>query len=168
MADEKEQEIKQEEKPAGEKKKGKLPMILIIAAIVIVQIGVSFFVITRVLTKGDSDDEPAAKAVAKKSVFGPIHEMKDIVVNLAESQGTRFLKVSVTFEVESEEVIAELTAKGPVFMDILINILSSQSLADVDSWEEKNALRLEIVDLCNSNLDAGVIRNLYFTDFVVQ
>ena len=168
MAEEKEQETKEEEKPAGKKKKGKLPLILLIAAIVLVQIGVSFFIVTKVLTKGDREDTSAEGSVVEKSVFGPIFEIKDIVVNLAESKGTRFLKVSLTFEVENIDVVAELTAKQPVFMDILINILSSKSLSDVDSREEKNSVRLEVIDLCNSSLESGVIRNLYFTEFVVQ
>jgi flagellar FliL protein len=169
MADENEKEQVQEEKPEeSPKKKSKVPTILLITAIVLFQIGISFFIVTKVLFKGDKEGAVAEEVEDANVEFGPVFEVQDIVVNLADTQGMRFLKLSLTLETTSKDVVEELTTKKPIFMDILISILSAKRLSDVDTREEKEALRFEIVDSCNAKLKSGKVKYLYFTDFVIQ
>jgi flagellar FliL protein len=148
-------------------RKGKLPLIIIIGAILLLQVVASFLIVTKVLAPGKEKEGPEEE---KQDLvdFGPVYEMGDIVVNLSGSHGTRFLRASITFEAESPEVVEELSRKQPIFSDILINLLSSKSFSDLDSAEEKDLIRSEIITRCNEKLLTGSIKTLYFTDFIVQ
>ena len=52
--------------------------------------------------------------------------------------------------------------------DIIVSTLSSKTYEEVSTQKGKNRLKDEIVDRLNEVLADGHIKNIYFTDFVVQ
>lgn len=89
-------------------------------------------------------------------------------VNLLSESGRRYLKVEMNLELEGEELSPELEQKKPVFRDIIIRILSSKSLEEISTSKGKEKLKEQIVSELNTRLKDGKVKNVYFTDFVVQ
>lgn len=89
-------------------------------------------------------------------------------VNLLSESGRRYLKVEMNLELEGEELAVELEKKKPVLRDVIIRILSSKSLEEVSTIKGKETLKEEIVTDLNQRVKDGKIKNVYFTDFVVQ
>jgi len=89
-------------------------------------------------------------------------------VNLLSESGRRYLKVEMNLEIEGEELSPELEQKKPVFRDIIIRILSSKSLEEISTIKGKEKLKEQIVSELNTRLKDGKVKNVYFTDFVVQ
>jgi flagellar FliL protein len=47
-------------------------------------------------------------------------------------------------------------------------MLSSKTYDDIKTLEGKFQLREEIISILNQHLNSGKIKNVYFTDFIVQ
>ncbi|MFZ2890354.1 flagellar basal body-associated protein FliL [Sulfuricurvum sp.] len=192
MAD-KEKEHQEQASEGGEKKKSNLLLIIIIVVLVLVLI-IGGVVATLML--GNNDAEADAGHGAKTETAADAHEVKadaaneehadeghdggastevglmyplDIfTVNLLSESGRRYLKVEMNLELEGEELSPELDTKKPVFRDIIIRILSSKSLEEISTIKGKEKLKEQIVSELNTRLKDGKVKNVYFTDFVVQ
>ena len=128
---------------------------------------IAFVIVFKILVAPPASDEE--KDVGKEVYFGKLFSFEEaIIVNLAETQGQRYLKVSIQFEVNDEKVIEELKARTPLMLDLLINILSSKTIDDIANTVGRNRLRREIIDKSNAELVSGKIINVYFTEFVIQ
>ncbi|WP_170018365.1 flagellar basal body-associated protein FliL [Campylobacter sp. RM16190] len=100
--------------------------------------------------------------------MGPIHPMDQFIVNLLSESGSRFLKTKVDLELNNEVLTPEIDKKKSLIRDIIIRTLSSKTFEEVSTIKGKDRLKDEIVDRLNEVLADGHIKNIYFTDFVVQ
>jgi flagellar FliL protein len=121
-------------------------------------------------TDGTADEESAPATVSDSSLteVGLMYPLDTFTVNLLSESGRRYLKVEINLEIEGEELSPELDTKKPVFRDIIIRILSSKSLEEISTIKGKEKLKEQIVEELNMRLKDGKVKNIYFTDFVVQ
>lgn len=94
-------------------------------------------------------------------------------VNLMTQTGKRYLKTSLQFEIEKDELKAaatkaELDRKMPMLKDAVIDILSSKSLEDIATTKGKNRVKDEVVKRINEFLIDGQVFDVFFLDFVVS
>lgn len=182
MADkEKEEESTPE---GGEKKKSNLLLIIIIGVLVLILI---IGAVVAFLVMGN--EEPAASGAAptqKEASANPeggedaslsdssltevglMYPLDGFTVNLLSESGKRYLKVEMNLELDGEELSPELDTKKPVFRDVIIRVLSSKSLEEISTIKGKEKLKEQIVSELNMRLKDGKVKNVYFTDFVVQ
>jgi flagellar FliL protein len=90
------------------------------------------------------------------------------VVNITDGENDRFLKVKIDLEVSSAEVSKELEQRMPQVKDIMIGLLSSQNANLVRTMEGKDQLREQVLTRLNAVVRTGVVRQVLFTEFVVQ
>jgi flagellar FliL protein len=102
---------------------------------------------------------------AELKVMLPI---RPFVVNLARSSGKRFLKVTLTMELNSPEVNAEVNENMSKIIDSILLLLSSKSFEDVYTVQGKFKLKDEITTRINRFLVAGHVKDVYYTEFVIQ
>jgi len=182
MAEEKKDETSQGE---GEgKKSSKMLLIIIVAVLVLVLI---IGAVVAFLMMGNDDaaasSAPAAKETSSNSSSGGssnggadgsmtdvglMYPLDTFTVNLLSESGRRYLKVELNLEIEGEELTPELDTKKPILRDIIIRILSSKSLEEISTIKGKEKLKEQIVNDVNMRLKDGRVKNVYFTDFVVQ
>jgi flagellar FliL protein len=123
--------------------------------------------------------EPAAKAPAeaahgakgaKEAPAGANFEYANLVVNLAGTMGTRYLKTSlvITGAEKAGNVRTVFEGQKDKLKDLTINVLSSLTLADLEEPGSKNLLREKLVAAYNTVLGKRVVEQVYFSDFVVQ
>jgi len=94
-------------------------------------------------------------------------KIEEMVVNIAGTRGTRFLRVAMQFD-GPEDVHGKLEEIRPKVTDIVSTILSGKRMEDLETPEIRPRLRAEIKILVNANLDNGQVTDIYFTDFVIQ
>ncbi len=177
MADEEVEEKKETEEEGEEKtkKKGKIPVKLIaIVLIALICIGGGVFG-WIMLTKGSDSDSPKGKTSSeenkkaeKEEAFGKIFSFETFIVNLNDPGGNRYLKTKIELELAPTNVETELTARLPQLRDLVLLHLSSKSLEEIQGTTGKIALRNELIMRINQALKTTKVRNLYFTEFVVQ
>ena len=121
-----------------------------------------------------SDDATEAAPAAVKGEKGgaavapPSYEFSNVVVNLAGTMGTRYLKT--TFLVTGADPNLKRTFEDNKvrLTDVTLNVLSSLTLADLEEPGSKNVLREKLVTSYNQALGRKVAEQVYFSDFVVQ
>ncbi|MCD6460361.1 flagellar basal body-associated FliL family protein [bacterium] len=162
MANEEKEQSQQEQ---VKKKKSPLKFIIIGLAIMIIIPVIGFFVVSKFVIK-DENVEKAKKEEAMK--VGEIFPLDIIVVNIAGTGGTRYLRAGISFEVIDSAVLSELNQRIPQIKDLIIMILSVKELEDLLDFSGKNQIRKEILEKVNALLRSGKIKSVYFTEFVIQ
>jgi flagellar FliL protein len=120
------------------------------------------------------DKAPVEATVAKQAKvrsgngLGPLYKMNTFIVNLAGDSGSRYLKATMQLEMSGQEMEDELDGRTPQVRDLVLTLLSSKTFGDISTSAGKFALREEVVSRVNEILTAGEVRQVYFTEFVVQ
>ncbi len=96
------------------------------------------------------------------------YDFDGVVVNLSGSMGTRFLKASFTTLGSNPELPKIMAERKKQLLDVAINVLSSRSMADLESPGAKNVVRNELMANFNQALKSDLVEQIYFTDFVIQ
>ncbi|MFW5625411.1 MAG: flagellar basal body-associated protein FliL [Campylobacter hyointestinalis] len=111
---------------------------------------------------------PAPSPKQRSNDFFNIGPMDQFLVNLLSESGSRFLKTALNLELSEETLAPEIDKKKPLIRDIIIRTLSSKTYEDVSTAKGKERLKDELVTKINETLRDGYIKNVYFTDFIVQ
>jgi flagellar FliL protein len=111
---------------------------------------------------GSESEEEAGKK------FGKIYNIEDVIANPADSKGLQFVLVNFGFEVEKESDLEIMNEREVQIRDILINILSSKMIGDLDGAEDKENLRIEIKNAVEKVLPKGRLLNVYFSNYIIQ
>ena len=165
----KKQEIKEKDEKAEEagqepeQKKSSVLKYVIIGVIALVVIGAG--VGGALFFMGKSDDK---KKAAPAPAIGPTWSMEPLIVNLADNNGDRYLKVVIQMELTMPEASKELDTIKPKFRDSIVDLLSGKTYKDLADNVGKQRLRDEITLRGNSMLMQGKINKVYFTEFVIQ
>jgi flagellar FliL protein len=110
--------------------------------------------------KGGHGEKGKDKAPSNNVALPPF------VVNLADPNARRYLKVVLDVEMTSNPELLE--ANMAKVRDSLLLLLSSKTSQDLATLEGKITLRKEIVDRLNQALGQAKVARVYFTDFVIQ
>lgn len=164
-----------EQKGAGEaaegKKKSKLPLFIILGVSLLVLGGGGFFAYTKFLAPPPVSVEEELAPAKPQEIINAVGEMFDLeqfVVNLSDPKGKRYLKVKITIELESVEVVERVTKVMPKLRDVVIIMLTSLTFEEVMTPEGKIQIRDELLERFNQTLRPDRVKNIYFTEFVVQ
>jgi Flagellar basal body-associated protein len=103
-----------------------------------------------------------------KAAGAATFEFQNVVVNLAGTMGTRYLKTSFLVTGAEPDIKSVFEQNRPRLTDVTLNVLSSLSLADLEEPGAKNVLREKLVAAYNQALGRKVAEQVYFSDFVVQ
>ncbi len=164
MAEEEKEAQQAEETAGGGKGKLLLVLLLLLSLLIGGGAGAYFFLFAK-----KSEKEEAPKPTVSPEAVGVMYKLEPaFIVNLADPELTMYARVSLTLEVSSPEVITEVQKREPIIRDAIIEILSNKTSRELRSPEGREQLKLEIIKRVNTVLVQGGIRNVYFTEFVVQ
>ncbi len=118
--------------------------------------------------KAEAKHGEAKKGEGAAAPEGPgSYKFDNVVVNLAGTMGTRYLKTS--FLLTGKDTLRELfEARQPQLLDATLNTLGSLTLADLEEIGSRNLIRARLIAAYNEVLGVRVVEQIYFSDFVVQ
>lgn len=180
-----EEAVKEESTVEGKKSGNMLMIIIIIVLVLIIILGAVAFLFVgggeeETVSSTPVQQEKPKQSIQKASTIDPdddtrslndigiLYPLDTFTVNLKSDSGRRFLKTTISLELEGEELSLELDAKAAVLRDRIIRILSSKTLEEVSSKKGKNKLSQQIMDTLNSMISDGRVKGIYFTEFVIQ
>ena len=152
----------------------KILIILIgVFLLVVVAMGGGFFMMWNKMSsmnvakneKVESESEVEEKV---SNEMGPTKKLESFVVNLADEGGTRYLRVSMDLELETKETAQVVDKMLPKIRDAILMILPTKKYEDIGTVEGKSTLRNEMLTKINELMVPEKIKNIYFTEFVVQ
>jgi flagellar FliL protein len=100
--------------------------------------------------------------------YGTFLELKDIIVNPADSNGRRLLMVSLGLETTDPLLLESITAREMVVRDTIIKLLGQRTIEELAAIEQRNAIKDALRMAVNGVTPEGEIRRLYFTQYVLQ
>lgn len=160
-------------------------LLIIGIPVFLVQLVVLFFLATKFFGPSSQTQHPAtsgsereaeskepsneggregAKEGAEQSIF----VVKDLIVNPAGTNGSRFLLLTVGFETSTPEGAKELEKREIQVRDALNTILTAKALDELSGNDRREALRGEIQAKVGELLKGGAITNVYFSKFIIQ
>lgn len=184
MAEEKEkmqEEKKEQEKPEGAKTGSNMPIIAgIIAGVILIE-AIMLFVFLRMTKPPDAQEveekmraDSLKQSVTQQTTVGAIMETPiEAVVNIAGTDGMRFLKVVVVLEYDDrkyKKLGLELERRQPKLKNLLIEQLSAMTLEDVNDPDAQSQIRKEYMRTVNNTLPdkIGQISNVYLNEYIIQ
>jgi flagellar FliL protein len=106
---------------------------------------------------------------AQESSQGVIVGLEEIIVTLqGNGDAPHYLRINVNLEVDSQKTAALVTERLPQLRDAVILVLSSKKAAELITPEGNLAIRAEIMRKLAEKLPANSLRNIYFSDLVIQ
>ncbi len=151
-------------------KKGKKKLIIIAAVVLLALVGAGVFLMGG---SGDEEEEAAlteeelaAQELANKPVY---YELPEFLVNLS-TGGNRvsFLKMSVTLELRDAAAVAVLEANKPRVLDVFNTYLREMRPQDVQGSAGIYRLRDELMARLNGTVEEGLVKNILFSEIIVQ
>lgn len=184
MADEKEnmQEVKKDTGKTGDQKleSNKIILIGIIAGVIIINTIVAFVFIQLLKPPNREEVEEKIKAdslkqsITEQTTIGAVTDPPlEAIVNIAGTEGMRFLKVVIVFEYNDKKdkrLGDELARRSAKLKDMLIEQLSAMTLEELSEPDVRTQIRKEFMRTVNNTLPVkiGQITNVYINEFIIQ
>jgi flagellar FliL protein len=114
--------------------------------------------------------EPEAEAEPAEPLHQAVIPFDSFVVNLADSGGSRFLRVSLSLVVDDEESAEAL--EDPVtktrVRSAILELLAQQSAPPLITPDGKTALKQSIAEQTRKAAPKVQVSNVFFSEFIVQ
>lgn len=121
------------------------------------------------ITEGEAADGEGTSEVSDTVEVGKhMHSLKDIVVNPAGTNGSRYLLVDISFDFPTAEQMEKFKGKEILAKDVIITTLSAKSLGQLSSIAYKDSLKTELIKKLESGLQKTRINSAYFSRYIIQ
>ncbi len=166
----------EQEAAGGQAAKGKKGGLLqnkmvLIVIILVVQLAIALVVAKVIVSKAlPKEEKPAEEMVSdeKEEGRGNIVMLDDIIVNLKEGDRLYYLKLTVGLEVPNATVQKEVEERSAQLRDIIISTVSGMKISELDTIEDRNALKIQLLNKLSDVIKSGDLIQVYFSDFVIQ
>ena len=174
------EEQEQAESPVDETEASggaKFSFVKIGIPVLLVQIVVAYFLAYHLLVPQFYGDSSANAALADsvdineeadEIEFGKIYTVEDVIVNPKDSGGAQFVLINFGFEVKEEDDVVIMGDRQIQVRDILIKIISSRTMPELDGPDDKESLRREVFGRVGDILPRGHLMNVYFSNYIIQ
>lgn len=108
----------------------------------------------------DGEHAPAAPA--------PLYTIADLVLNPAGSGGTRFLMLSVAFDVKDSAAVETLKQRDAEIKDAVLALVGGKTVEQLAEVSAREPLKVEIRDLVQKITKQKFIKRVSFPQFVIQ
>lgn len=142
----------------------------IVLALLLLNLGASGFSTFKLVTSAPAATHPHEEPppANKNEITGPIVSLQPFVVNLDEPGQSRYLKVTLQFEVVKGDAQALIEKNSQVIRDAILSHLSGLKLADTLGAAAKDKLRTELIKKLEEIVGEHKVRRMFFQEFVVQ
>lgn len=100
--------------------------------------------------------------------LGVMYEITEMTVNPAGTNGQRYLVISIGLQLRNQTDLTELQKKEVIVKDAIISMLSSKTVAELSAVDARLQMKQELGIMINQILAGPAVRNLFFTQFVMQ
>jgi flagellar FliL protein len=166
------------------KKKGKLLIIILLVVILAALGGGGYFAYLKFFKapppEGTEEQAPPEgakkeekkeekKEGVKKDEKKPVTSIQNIVTNLADPGGKRYVRLSVEFDFKDEHTATEFAEKYQARVkDAILTLLWSKTSEELSNVDGMIAFRTELQNRVNQIMGPGMVKQVFITDRVIQ
>jgi flagellar FliL protein len=116
----------------------------------------------------DGEDEGGKGGHGKDGVAAPVYTIENLVLNPAESGATRFLLLSIAFELKTQETHDAMKARDAELRDAVLAALGGKTVEQLSDVTARDSLKGELRTVAAKLLRKKAVRRVYFPQFVIQ
>jgi flagellar basal body-associated protein FliL len=94
--------------------------------------------------------------------------LKKVLVNVRDTQGTRFLLANFVLIGATEEFKEIANDQQDQIVDVVSAALANKTIGDLEKPGARTLIKTELMTIINSALGDDLVQDIYFTEFVVQ
>lgn len=114
-------------------------------------------------------EEGASHAKKDDKAPKPVTTIQNIVTNLADTGGKRYVRLSVEFDFKDDHVAQEFGEKYQArIKDTILTLLWSKTSEELSSVDGMIAFRTELQNRVNQIMGPGAVKQVFITDRVIQ
>jgi flagellar FliL protein len=171
MSDEETEAKEAETEPKA--KRGKLPIVIALTlGLTIGALAGSLVVGPLVAEKDTAKDCTVAEAEATDAhgapIAKPVYTVNDLVLNPAQSGGTRYLVLTIAFSVRDSATVEKMKSRDSEVRDILLKVLGAKTVPQLSDMATRPALKEEVRAQVGRLFGAKTISDVYFPQYVIQ
>ena len=154
-----------EAQEGGKPKSGIMLVVIIGVVIAVVTPLITFFVVKATIPAPIQKEKPVD--VAEQTTF----ELKEMYVNIAETKGTRVLKIEPILVLSDAKLASKLEKMAPMLRDRVLMAASTKTIDELDGPNGKESLKREIISMINNSIKdqmSGAVTDVYFNQFLIQ
>lgn len=118
--------------------------------------------------KEEGEEGEGDQAEGEKGAEAAVHTLDNLVLNPAQSDGSRFLLVTVTFELKNAAVLDKMKARDAELRDAVLVTLGAKSVEQLADMTQREALKAELKSIIAKLFAKGAVKRIYFPQFVIQ
>jgi flagellar FliL protein len=115
-----------------------------------------------------TESQARANQSTQTSALKSTVDLEPFVVNLADPETARYLKVKMVIELNNETMKAQVDKLKPKIQDTIILLLTSKTFEQIRDGKGKQKLKQELTLRLNEILGAGAVSDVLFTEFIVS
>lgn len=120
-------------------------------------------------TEGDSTTKEGEHGGKEgEAAAPPVLVLDNLVLNPANSGGSRYLLLSVAIESTDAKSVAALSVRDAELKDLLLTTLSSKTVEQLSDITGREAIKLELTAAVKERFGKTSVKQLYFPQFVIQ
>lgn len=148
------------EKPAS--KLGGKGKIFLLAGIVLVQAAAAYTLVNAYY--------PEIKDFTTQfeATGGVYYKIENVIINPAQSNGERYLILSLTIELDNGGALGTLEAKNAELQDRINTTVSTYTAEELSSLNNRDTIKKDLGIVINKVIGKKAVRNLFFTKYVLQ
>ncbi len=100
--------------------------------------------------------------------IGPTVDIAEFVVNIISDQNSNYVKMAMTIELTNSQAKDEMTRRMPQVRDAILLLVSNKTFEELRDLQGKKQLKAELQSKINALMQSGQVKDIFFTDFVVQ
>jgi flagellar basal body-associated protein FliL len=157
--------------PAEGSMENKIPVGLLVG-VVVASLCAGASATWLVTRRPDVAGASAASPASKPAEHGQIVKLEGFTVNLADPEASHFLRTTLALEVdqlpESSKEKPETTLPIARIRDVILSVLAASKADPLLTPEGKTQLKKSILNSLKAGIPELSIRDVYFTEFLVQ
>lgn len=123
--------------------------------------------------EGEAGEEGAAKGEEHGKEGEPavslVYTMDNLVLNPAESGGTRFLLFTVAFELRTQALLDAMKARDAEMRDVVIATIGQRTTEELADMVQRDSLKAQLSTAVARELrKKKAVKRVYFPQFVIQ
>jgi flagellar FliL protein len=125
---------------------------------------------------GDEEDEEEGEGEEAKGGHGkegaaagaPVYTLDNLVLNPAQSGGTRFLLLTISFEVKQPDLVEAMKARDAELRDLVLVTVGNKTVEQLSDVASRDSLKVELKAAAAKLFKKKAIKRVYFPQFVIQ
>jgi flagellar FliL protein len=153
--------------PEAEPAKGKSRFLVLAAAglLVVAGLGAGGWLLYPRVFGAKPGEHAAAPHVEPVRATAPLGS---VVVNIGRPDARRYLKVTVELGLSSPKEVKEMEEAKARVLDLLITVLATAPMETLGDAERRGELKQRLLAGIHKQLGLEKVRQVYFTEFVIQ